>query len=232
MVNWPTDENRTIITGRTGSGKTVGALWLTSSRSWNVKPWIMFDYKGDKMISQIEDLGAREVRIDKKPPTKPGLYIVRPDPSEPRVTNEFLLNIWRQEDTGIYFDEGFMVPQHRPYKSFDAIMTQGRSKHIPVIACYQRPAWLSPFALASAEFLWTYHLLKPEDRAKMNEYVGEAAGPNGECIDVNYRLPDYYSLYYDVNSDKANVLRPVPPPEVILETYSVRLANKRKGFFR
>lgn len=231
MVNWPNDENRLLITGRTGSGKTVGGLWQLSFRSWNAIPWYIFDYKGDGMIADIEDCGAREVRVDKKPPTKAGLYIVRPDPSEPKVTNEFLMNIWRQEDAGLFFDEGFMVPQHRPYKAFDHIMTQGRSKHIPVIACYQRPAWLSAFALASAEFLWTYHLLKPEDRAKMNEYVGEADGPNGEKIDVNYRLPKHYSLYYDVAEDQATVFRPVPPPDVILETYKSRLASKRKGLF-
>jgi hypothetical protein len=210
----------------------VGGLWLVSSRSFHVKPWFMFDYKGDNMIADIEDMGAREVRIDKKPTTKPGLYIVRPDPSEPRVTNDFLMNVWRNEQTGLYFDEGFMVPQHRPYKGFDAVMTQGRQKQIPVIACYQRPAWLSPFALASAEYLWTYHLLKPEDRAKMNEYIGEAIGPNGEKIDVNYRLPKHYSLYYDVNDDCATVLRPVPHPDVILETFSTRLTAKRKGLFR
>ncbi len=226
----PSDSDRTIVFGRTGSGKTVGALHHLSGSSFDLKPWIIFDYKGDKLIRGIQDAGAREIDVRKKPPTKPGLYVVRPDVQEPAITNDFLLNVWRQEETGLFFDEGFMVPQNRPYKAFDHIMTQGRSKNIPVIACYQRPAWLSQFATSQADYFRVYHLHKPEDRAKANEYMGEAKGPKGELIGVNYRLPDHYSLWYDVGNDQATVLRPSPPPEAVLGAFEQRL-GKRRGFF-
>jgi hypothetical protein len=226
----PNKTHRTIVFGRTGSGKTVGALHQLSGEAFDEMPWIVFDYKGDPLIRRIQDAGAREISIHKKPPEKPGLYIVRPDPQEPAATNDFLLNVWRQEETGLFFDEGFMVPQNRPYKAFDHIMTQGRSKCIPVIACYQRPAWLSQFATSQSDFFRAYHMVKAEDRARANEYMGEAKGVNGEPISVNYRLPDHFSLWYDVANDRATVLRPCPPPDEVLRAFQMRLV-KKKGFW-
>lgn len=225
----PNDSHRVLFFGRTGSGKTVGGLAHLSGRSFDKMPWTIWDYKGDKMIAEIEARGAREIDM-KKVPTKPGLYIVRPDPQEQHRANEYLLQSWRNEENGHFFDEGFMVPQHRPFKAFDHIMTQGRSRNVPVIACYQRPAWLSQFAMSQADYFACYHLLKPDDRARVAEYVGEAKGPNGELIGVNYRLPDHHFLWYDVSSDQAAVMRPVPPPDAILDVFERRL-GKRRGFF-
>ena len=172
MTTWPKDSHRTLIFGRTGSGKSVFGLWLLSTRDFSKMPWIVFDYKGDEIIAGMEALGYPVIGLGKVP-KKPGLYIVRPDPEEPDEVNDFLLQCWRQENTGLFFDEGFMVPQQRPYKAFDHIMTQGRSKHIPVIACYQRPAWLSQFAMSQGDFFAVFHVKKPEDREKLGDYVGK-----------------------------------------------------------
>jgi hypothetical protein len=225
QLNWPDNTHRTVVFGRTGSGKSVFGLWLLSTRDFDRMPWIIVDYKGDRLIRDIEAAGAREIDL-KKAPTKPGLYIVRPHPNDMAQVDDFLLQCWSNENTGLFFDEGFMVPQQRPYKAFDAIMTQGRSKNVPVIACYQRPKWLSQFAMSQADFLACFHILKPDDRALLAEYTGATYGPNGERIDANTRLPDHFSLWYDVAGDRATVLRPAPAPDTIVNTFAARLTPK------
>jgi hypothetical protein len=233
MATWPKDSHRTLVIGRTGSGKSVFGLWLLSTRDISEKPWIVFDYKGDEIIAGIEDLGF-PVISGTKCPTKPGLYIYRPDPENPAEVNNFLLKVWKQENTGLFFDEGFMVPQQRPYKAFDHIMTQGRSKHIPVIACYQRPAWLSQFAMSQADFFAVFQVKKPEDRETLNDYIGQAPmviDNKSVLVDVNYKLPDHYCLWYDVAKDQATVLRPCPPPEEILDRFEAMIAKKKPGWF-
>jgi len=233
-VNFPQDDNRTLVLGRTGSGKSVFAIWLLSSRSFHSKPWIIFDSKNaanDVLMNGLEDLGVPEIDIKKRPPVKPGLYIARPKIEDPVSTNRFLMDCWRQEETGLFFDEGFAIPQHRPFNAFDYIMIQGRSKNVPVIACYQRPRLLSQQLLSNIEFFAVFHLLKPEDRELIDGYVGYAEGPNGEEIDVNYKLPKHFCLWYDVNEDKATVLRPCPGPDAILEIFAARLPKRKRGLF-
>jgi len=227
------DGKRVIVFGDTGGGKTVFSLWLLSTRNFHEMPWIIVDYKGDKMIRKIGAFGAQTVDIKKGPPTRPGLYIVRPDVTEPAEMNDFLLQVWENEATGIYMDEGFMVPQHRPHKAFDHIMTQGRSKNVPVIACYQRSAWLSQFAMASADYFAIFRMKKPEDRDKIAGYVEDAYTMQPPGLKVNQRLPKHYCLWYENDEDRLTMLSPCPPPDHILETFAARLARqpKKRGLF-
>lgn len=221
-IRWPTNSDRTFIAGRTGSGKSVFGLWLLSTRNFDEQPWIIFDYKRDPLIRQIEQAGAREIALT-RPPTKAGLYIVRPDPDEPAIVNQFLRRVWDNQNTGLFFDEGFMVPQHRPYKAFDGIMTQGRSMNIPVIMLYQRPVTMSQFTASQSDFFGVFHLIKKEDREKVGEYMGELQLSEGRTLDVNSKLPPYWCLWYDVGRDRLDVLRPCPSPQSILETFGTRL---------
>jgi DNA helicase HerA-like ATPase len=222
------DGERTIVFGQSGSGKTIFSLWLLSTRNFHQMPWIIVDYKGDKNIRKIEELGANEIRIDKSPPTKPGLYIVRPDVEEPRQMNDFLLRSWENEETGLYFDEGFMVPQNRPYKAFDHIMNQGRSRNVPVIACYQRSSWLSQFAMANASYFAIFRMKKPEDRDTLTGYISEDMPASN--MSIHTRLPKHYCLWYEDDEDRLTILKPSPGPDHVLETFRQRLV-KKKGMF-
>ena len=54
MLRGPNDTDRTIIVGRTGSGKSQFAVALLSTRNWSEDkinptpaiPWFIIDYKG------------------------------------------------------------------------------------------------------------------------------------------------------------------------------------------
>ena len=219
-----------MVIGATGEGKTVGALWLLSYAPFHRMPYIIIDYKRDEMIQQVEEAGAL-VLYDNRiregpfplPPTKPGLYIMRPDPDEKDQMNAFLTQVWRNGYTGLFCDEAFMIPQKRPFKAYDNILTSGRSLRIPVIMLYQRPVDMSQYATSQAEYWMAYNLRKPRDIETANEYIGETTGPNGERIDASFRLPRFYWLWYDVVNDDLHVMQPVPQPAKIIEAFRARL---------
>lgn len=213
-VRLPQPDNRTAIVGSSGSGKTQFAVALLSSRNFDVRPWVIFDFKGDELIEQI---GATEVSINKPPPTKPGLYVVRPLPGSDAAVEEYFKLIWMSGWTGIYIDEGYMVPKGSKY--FRACLTQGRSKRIEMIILSQRPRWMDTFVFTEANFFAVFNINFKEDRKHMSAYLGDAD------IDL---LPDYHCIWYDVNKQKEAILKPVPEASEIIATFAERLSTKRE----
>ena len=231
MARLPGVDARTMVIGRTGEGKTVGGLFLLAYQNWSEMPWVIIDYKRDKLIAMIETAGAKVLYDNRTmegkpfppPPVEPGLYIVRPDPDQREEVNSFLFQMWRQGRVGLFCDEAFMIPQKRPFKAYDALLTQGRSLECPMIMLYQRPVDMSQFATSQADFWMVYNLHKPEDIAKANEYVGSTVGSQGETIDVTTKLPRYYWLWYDVSADECAVMQPVPGPADLIGVFRQRL---------
>lgn len=211
----PDDTQRLAIVGRTGSGKTVGALWHLSRRGFNDMPWIIIDYKGDTHIARIP--GLREISVRAKPPTRPGLYVIRPMPDiDDEALDLFLCRVWENGRTGIYLDEGYMIGRYN--KWYRALLTQGRSKHIPIITLSQAPAWVSPFIFRESEFIQAFHLQTPADRIRMAEFMPGA--------DVSH-MPKHHSWYWNVLDFELTYLRPVPPPDEILDRIESRLGKLR-----
>ena len=206
----PGPSHRTVIIGRTGSGKTQAGLFHLSGQDYDKKPWIMFDWKGDKLISRIKPV---PIDIRDKPPRKPGLYVVKPLPGENGLVTEFLFNVWRQERTGLYIDEGFMMGRFND--AYRAILTQGRSKHIPVITLTQRPAWLDQFVFTEANFFQVFHLNALKDRLRVAEFV-----PN---FDVRMQFDRYHSVWYDVDDHQMADLLPVPEASRIVDAFKARM---------
>ena len=220
-MNLPKDSQRLTIIGRTGSGKTQAALWHLSLRSWDVRPWVIYDYKGDDLIAQIPD--TKNLALTEPPPTKPGIYIVRPHPDDSETVQAQLWKIWEQEGIGIYVDEGYMIcsPQ-QPNPPFRSILTQGRSKRIPVIILSQRPVWLDRFVFSETDFYQVFALNAAKDRQTIMSYVP---------ADLDEKLPDYHSYYYDVGANDLKVMKPVPPIEQIVGTFRRRQEEiERKAF--
>ena len=212
----PGDNHRISIVGRTGSGKTYAALWHLAMRSWHHRPWIVFDFKGDKNIALIP--GLEEVDIKKPPPRKPGIYVVRPLPTDDDAEAQvkFMWKIWENEKTGMYIDEGYMVGKNNA--AFRANLTQGRSKEIPMIILSQRPLWLDRFVWSEADFFQVFHLSTEDDRKVISRYLP---------VKSVERLPQYHSYYYDVGADEIVTLRPVPDRDKIITMIEDRLKNRR-----
>jgi hypothetical protein len=208
----PGDTHRIAILGRTGSGKTVAALWHLSKRDLRSRAWVIVDFKTDENINNIQR--ARHIELGVVP-SKPGVYIVHPRPNQITELTAYLWQLWEKGNIGIYVDEGYMMGNN---EAFEAILTQGRSLHLPMIVLSQRPAWISRFVFSEADFFQVFHLNDKRDRKTVESFIPQS-------LDV--RLPDYHSYYYDVGRDSLRTLAPVPSEGKILASIDEQLRPNR-----
>lgn len=210
----PLATERATVIGRTGSGKSVAGLWVLSHAPYDKMPFLIYDYKGDEHISKIH--GAQEVGI-KDIPKKPGIYVTRPTANkDDDAVNEQLSKILQRENIGLFFDEGYMIPNDWPLQ---AILTQGRSKHIPVIALLQRPRNASRFFFSEADHFMVFGVSDRQDQKRIAEFYPEYVEPG---------LPKYHSKWYNVPEATDYSLKPVPDASTILGRFNARLGTRRR----
>jgi hypothetical protein len=212
-MRFPKDTERHVIVGATGSGKTQAALWHLSFRDYEQMPWVIYNYKRDESIDGIP--GAQELPTDEIP-VDPGVYITHPLPDED--VEPQMWSLWNRGDVGVYVDEGYMVGRNN--RAFRALLTQGRSRHVPMIVLSQRPVWMDRFVFSEAEYHQIFRLQHRKDREAVEQFVP---------ADLEKRLPEYHSYYYDVAQNHVYVVRPVPSLEHIHETFRQRLIGDREA---
>lgn len=220
QFRWPNNQQRTLIVGKTGSGKSVFAAHVLSNAPFTRQPYIVIDYKTEELFNSID----RARHIDyKEIPKRPGLYILhaRPDIDD-EAMNDYLWKVSNKGRIGLVYDEGYMLPSKG---ALNTIYTQGRSKRIPVITLTQRPVWLTRFAFSEADFIAYLHLNDREDQNTLKRFV-----PPNDVWDLKRRLPDYHSRWYDVAKDASFELLPAPSPDDILQKFDDRLRPARHIF--
>ena len=215
MKNFPTATDRTTIVGTTGSGKTIGGMWVLSGQNFDEQPWVNINFKNDEHLNAIEK--AEEIGLDSKLPDKPGIFNLRPEPNDIDGMDAWFYRVLEHENIGIFCDEIFMLGAH--CRGFNTCFMQGRSKHIPMIVCSQRPVLCSPFAFSEATYFMIFNLIKKADRERV---AGDVPIP------VDYRLPPYHSYWYKVGSDKVTAFNPVPSENELLKRIDSKLPNKRR----
>ncbi|HYM36244.1 MAG TPA: hypothetical protein VET48_12650 [Steroidobacteraceae bacterium] len=214
-MNLPNDTQRLSVIGATGSGKTHAALWHLSMRNYDEKPWIVYDFKYDEIINEIE--GTYTISLTDPIPSRPGIYIVHPNPGQDEMVSAHMWGIWSHEDIGVFIDEGYMIGNNN--SGFRALLTQGRSKHIPLIVLCQRPVWIDRFVFSESEYFQVFRLQNRKDIACVEEFVPH---------DLSERLPEHHSYYYDVAEDRIVVLTPTPDRDAILDTFHTKLRRLKK----
>jgi hypothetical protein len=212
----PGPRDRLAIIGRTGSGKTHFASWVLSHANWPTHPWIVVDYKKDDILA---GLPAEEIRVDERRlPRHGGLYVVHPGPQDAEKIDGLLWKIWRQGHTGLYVDEGHILPDS---ESLQAILTQGRSKSIPAIILTQRPKWVNRFVFSEADAYSVFHLNDRRDQLTVQEFTP---------IDMKkIKLEPHHSFYYRIADNQLFRMNPVPGRADILQTFNDRNPARTKA---
>jgi hypothetical protein len=211
----PGDKDRLTIVGATGSGKTYAAMYHLSQRNYNVKPWIVYDFKGEELIGSIQ--GAQYLDLSEPLPQRPGVYIVQPAPGDEEVVDVHMNLIWQAEDIGVFIDEGYMVGQRSI--GFRRLLTQGRSKHIPMIINSQRPVYMDRFVFSESTFFQVFRLQHSDDVKTTEKFIPH---------NLSKRLQEFHSYFYSVRDDKIVVMRPGPDANAILDTFETRMPKMRK----
>lgn len=227
-VNGPTEQQRTLVIGRTGSGKSQFAISLLATRNWDEMPWIFIDYKGEDLWEDIraECPLIKSIKPTDNVPTAPGLYHMKPLPKvDDDAVEDFLWKVHKRGHCGLFIDEGYALPQKN---AFDVILTQGRTLYIPVICLYQRPVWMSRFAVAQADYVAVFAQMDERDLKTTAQFVKPAKTEKGELITVFDELPPYYCLWYEVARGKSSVLRPAPDRQAIINAFKSRLRPQRR----
>jgi hypothetical protein len=208
----PGPRDRIAVLGRTGSGKTHFGVWLLSQANWPQRPWLIIDFKHDDFLRQLT---TTELGLTERLPRQPGLYIVHPRPDQLEDVEGMLWRVWRRERTGLYADEGYLLPERG---ALQALLTQGRSKQIPVIMLSQRPVKVSRFVFSEADFFSVFHLNDKRDKDTVRSFAP---------VDLQRPLPRHHSHYYDVAEDRLYRMQPAPPRGAILDIFDRRSNRTR-----
>jgi DNA helicase HerA-like ATPase len=220
----PRDDEHTTVVGRNGTGKTLLGAFLLAKRNLSATTQLIVDYKGEEIFAALDrarEIGFRDV------PAEPGVYILRSRPDLTTQTEDWLWRVWDREHIGLMVDEAYMLPNPPQGGAFQGILTQGRSKRIPVITLTQRPVRVSPFAFSEASHVAVFDLNAKRDRQTVEDRTGEgfmswlpSQFPKG--------LPKFHSRWYAVKTDGRYVIKPVPAPKKIVELIDSQLKPKRR----
>jgi hypothetical protein len=232
---FPGPRDRVTINGMTGSGKTTFAIWLFGeSADFHKKPWIFIDFKREDIIQQALDEGLFEpLAIDARLPKKPGVWVTEHNPRDGQgPVIEWLWKIYDQGKIGLFVDEATMIPEVRGEANsggpFQSILSQGRSKEIPVFTLAQRPVNVNKMIYSENNFYSAFRLRSKEDLKRVTDHIPETSIDYKRVWSADLRLERYWSRWYDAQLDKSFLLRPCPSKEKILDRIAQRI-DKLKG---
>jgi hypothetical protein len=197
--------SRTLIAGKTGSGKSTGAVYmLRQSR----QKWLLIDPKRDDKIATLKP--AYISKLDTKEVERAwraGYQYVALNPpplATPQDVDLFLLDCFQTfQNFGIYVDELYYIHSNgRAGAGLQAILTRGRSDKITFCGATQRPAWISVFCLSEADYICQYRLQLEKDREKIYNVTAK--------LEMLENPPKEYSwFYYTAKTEKLQLF--VPP---------------------
>jgi hypothetical protein len=217
---FPGGDSRTTVIGASGSGKTTCGVWILAHMRFDKRPWIVIDTKREGIFDQIGIPPIQQLSLSDRPPKRGrGLYLVSPRPDEDDQLEQFLWRCWERENVGLFIDEASLMPDK---DAFRAILQQGRSKHIPVIACTQRPVDVKRALFSEASYFCIYRMQDKRDYSTVQGFV--------PASDLARPIPPYHWIWYDVARNQLLRMAPVPPPAVVADEARERLPLTIKPF--
>jgi hypothetical protein len=221
---WPTDEDRMLIIGTTGSGKTRAAIDQLSRRSIDSMVWIAIDFKGHDTLYQMPVTDIMD--LDDPIPDRPGLYYVKAPLSKTgNPTAQLIHRAAQRGQVGLFIDEMLAVGTQN--EALGNALFAGRALQLPLIMCAQKPTGIDVLARSQATVFQVFSVDSKKDRDELHEYIPR------QVIDLEYEmvtapeeklLPRYHSIWYDKNRRYVTRLPGSPPEEESFERIADRMA--------
>lgn len=160
---------RVLITGKTGSGKTYLAHYITRE----LKRLVVLDGKGTLKDWNLEEWSKdAERRMLQGEPVR--LRAIVPLGDDPVVFwDKVITSCYYAGNVTLYIDELYAVspPNKKPLDSLWAVYTRGRELGVGVWSSTQRPVWIPLFALSEAEHFFMFRLQLMEDRQRIAAFM-------------------------------------------------------------
>lgn len=195
-----------MIIGRTGSGKTTGALWLLSRAPGR---WLVINSKGDALLDTLGPQVAFDARAILAMPDDVRVMVATPRTFEPDELDRVLLELCESRARiSVLIDEllYFHNASGRAGPGLMGLLTRGRSRAQSFIGCTQRPAAISQFCYSECDYFAIYRLTLPQDWQKLIALTAKPA--------VRKRREPYFWGWYDVRADRLAEYGPVPAQDL------------------
>ena len=214
----PKYDERTVIVGSTGSGKTALGLWLLSKRNFENRTTIIIDHKIDDNIKKIK---CKHLDINSRIPDDGGFYVLYPNTLKVSVKQNHIIDekltdilwtIWERGNYLVYIDEGMMINSNCP--ALKALLTQGRSKNVEMIILTQRPVEVSRFIFSESDYLGLMRLNDPRDLDVIKKAFG---------VDLSAPMGEFHWRWLDRKKNTLTMLSPVPMPKQSVKEINLKL---------
>ncbi len=193
--------DRVLIIGRTGSGKTFFVKnWLLPHYDkyvfWDVKHENK-DARQDITLNTPKELEQNIKSYNK--------ILYQPTHSAEEDFDDVCEIIFHNGDFTLYVDEASIISTATKITYWhNMIMTQGRSYNVGIINATQRPRIIHNTMISEAEHIFSFNLNLETDIYKIKQQTGDSAD------EIRY-LPEHYFLYYSIRFNKTFLFKPVKP---------------------
>jgi hypothetical protein len=198
---------RTVVAGRTGSGKTTLAAYFLFMLSR--QHWVILNPKhtaGYKTLPGAVVMDGWNAKSFDKAIAEHRFVIInfRKDETNPEFMDEVVSFIHENyEDIGICADELYYLHKGgKPGDGLVGLLTRGRERNQTFLGLMQRPAWVSRFCFSESDNIVGMALNLKDDRKKLVEMTGDG--------DFIKSLDKRLWRWYNVDADTAVLWGAVP----------------------
>lgn len=168
---------RTVIAGRTGSGKTTVAAYLMARRSR--QHWLILNPKHTAGYKTLPDLQVltrfNPTKLEKALENRFTVLNFASDEMSSEFQDSVIQHVHENYDNiGICADELYYLHDHgRPGNGLTAWLTRGRERDQTFLGLMQRPKWVSRFCFSESDMIVGMSLNLDDDRKTMVEMTGD-----------------------------------------------------------
>jgi len=163
------------IIGTIGSGKSFAEKWILGSL-YGERQIIVINSKDDPNFKGLDAVYVKHAMALSRyrDPVRWPLLIYTPVASELNFDTLDAVCQWayNRQNTILAIDEVTQVtPPANPGLGLLNAITRGRSRHVSVIACTQRPVKVPPIVLSESSLIYLFELRRRQDRETVDDYT-------------------------------------------------------------